>query len=91
MARGPKIGSPKTGGRQKGTKNKRTIQSLNRAETVLQVLDKHIIKDIPRMTPMGRASLFSDLLEYTIPKKARITEDGESVSEISVTIKRTRK
>lgn len=82
----------KTGGRKKGTENKRTVEARNRAEYILSYIDKNTLdKDLRTATSSTRLSLYSDMLEYVMPKKARITEDGESVSEISVTIKRTRK
>lgn len=63
----------KYGGRQKGAQNKKTIDALNRAESLLQLIEsEYLIEDIKKLSASQRASLYADILEYRAPKLSRI-------------------
>jgi len=77
MARGKK-----TGGRQAGSKNKRTVEVLKTIEKVLGFLDETIEQDIELLTPAQRASMWNDLQEYIRPKLARTEHVGNDGKDL---------
>ncbi len=63
----------KTGGRQKGVVNKKTAQEIDRADRVLNLIEsKYLEKDITKLTPGQRMSLYADMMEYKAPKLSRV-------------------
>lgn len=72
-------GQKKVGGRQKGTPNKKTVESVKRVEYVLNLLETSIDADIKKLTPVQRVTLWNDLQEYIRPKLARteVKHEGE--------------
>jgi len=62
----------KFGGRSKGTPNKKTIDSLNRAESLLQMIESQLtVDDIKVLTTSKKLDLYTNLLEYVAPKLSR--------------------
>lgn len=62
----------KYGGRKRGTPNKKTAESISRAEKVLRLIEsKHIASDIKALTASQRMILYSSMLEYVSPKLSR--------------------
>ncbi len=71
-------GLPKTGGRSKGAKNKRTVEAVQRVEWVLSLIEQHIERDVKVIEPNERMRLWNDLQEYVRPKLARTDIDLKS-------------
>ena len=65
-------GSPKVGGREKGTPNKVTASIREKFE---QLLDGYgidqMVKDLRSLSPKDRMTIISGLAEYIVPKLAR--------------------
>lgn len=65
-------GSPKVGGRVKGTPNKVTAPIREKFE---QLLDQYgidqMVKDLRALSPKDRMTIISGLAEYIVPKLAR--------------------
>ena len=70
MARGRK-----TGGRGRGTLNKRTSEQFDRAGRVMDFIEeKFLLSDIKKLTPWQRVSLYRDLMEFKSPKLRRVDD-----------------
>lgn len=70
--KGKKKGSPKTGGRQAGVPNKRTVEQLSRAERILQLIESdYLEKDIEQLSAGQRFDLYTNMMEYCVPKLSR--------------------
>lgn len=81
----------KTGGRLKGTVNKKTAIQKSRAEKILQLIDdQYFEKDIKRLTPGQRMDLYASMMEYVAPKLSRTAISGGTKNEMIVRIKRDR-
>lgn len=81
----------KTGGRKKGSINKKTAAQKSRAETILQLIDeKYFEKDIKKLSPSQRMILYTSMMEYVAPKLSRTTMSGNLKNEMIVRIKRDR-
>ena len=65
------------GGRQKGTPNKLTTELR---ETLRNLVDEHLVKDMSFLTPKERAYLLVKLLPYIIPHKHEI-DISEALNE----------
>lgn len=65
-------GSPKVGGRVKGTPNKVTAPIREKFQ---QLLDEYgidqMVKDLRALSPKDRMTIISGLAEYIVPKLAR--------------------
>jgi hypothetical protein len=73
----------KSGGRQKGSLNKKTVAQLSRAEKVLEIIEaKYLATDIKKLTSNQRVLLFADMLEYTAPKLSRVDNNISGVISI---------
>lgn len=72
---------------RKGKLNKRTVETLKRAERMLLLLDETIDQDIYSLEPKERAILWKDLLEYTQPKLARVESEVSITTPLTVNIK----
>lgn len=77
-------GEVKTGGRQKGTPNKRTKEQLERVEWALSVLDGTLEKDIKAMSETERVKLWAVLQEFVRPKLSRTTLIGDEKQPITL-------
>jgi hypothetical protein len=63
----------KSGGRKKGSLNKKTQEQKNRAERVLNIIDKkYLAKDITLLTSAQRMQLYASMMEFVSPKLQRI-------------------
>lgn len=86
MAR--KKGSPKTGGRKKGTPNKATLFGT---QTIMDLLDDYqqsglMAQDFMALKPNERMTLMKDLAGYIIPKKKALEADVNVNSEAQQSI-----
>lgn len=80
----------KSGGRIKGTPNKKTAEVLDRVTRVLELIESdHLEKDIKKLTPGQRMTLYSDLLEYKAPKLSRTELKGGTKDDLKITIVRS--
>ena len=80
----------KSGGRTKGTPNKKTADVLDRVSHVLEIIESnHLESDIKKLTPGQRMTLYSDLLEYKAPKLSRTELKGGTKDELIVRIVRS--
>lgn len=80
----------KSGGRTKGTPNKKTAEVLDRVSHVLEIIESnHLESDIKKLTPGQRMILYSDLLEYKAPKLSRTELRGGTKDELKITIVRS--
>lgn len=68
----------KSGGRQKGSLNKNTVEEKDRAARVLDLIEAEFLEDdIRALSPHQRMMLYSDMMEYKSPKLARTTIVGD--------------
>lgn len=80
----------KSGGRVKGTPNKKTAEQMDRAEKVLRLIESdYLDKDIKKLTPGQRILLYSDMLEYVAPKLSRVEHKGGTDNELTIKIVRS--
>lgn len=79
----------KYGGRTKGTHNKKTVDAINRAESILRIIETDYFEDdIKKATAAQRLSLYSDMLEYVSPKLGRYDVRTTVSGKIILQIKR---
>jgi hypothetical protein len=79
----------KSGGRKKGTPNKKTAEQLSRAEKILQLIEDHYFKnDIKKLTSFQRINLYTSMLEYVAPKLSRTEVRGSGDKKLIVEIVR---
>lgn len=77
----------KTGGRAKGSINKKTAEEIDRAGRVLDLIEtKYLEKDIKELTSYQRMLLYSDMMEYKAPKLSRVTHAGDKDSPMEFVI-----
>lgn len=75
----------KTGGRKKGTPNRKTAEEIDRAGRVLALIEsKYLTKDIGKLTPNQRMMLYADMMEYKAPKLSRTTVVGDPDNPIAM-------
>lgn len=74
---GKPLGSPKTGGRQKGTLNKRTLNFADDLEHHGLDLLEEITKLLPELSPDKRAGILLGLMCYQYPKRKQIDKPDE--------------
>lgn len=75
----------KTGGRQKNSLNKKTVEEIDRAGRVLDLIEsKFLEKDIKALTSHQRVMLYSDMMEYKAPKLQRTTVAGDPENPLNV-------
>ena len=78
----------KTGGRKKGSINKKPAEEIDRAGRVLQFIDsKYLEKDIAALTPNQRMMLYSDMMEYKAPKLQRTVLVGDKDNPLNTEMK----
>lgn len=59
----------KTGGRQKGSINKKTEEEIDRAGRVLDLIESEYLEDdIAAITSHQRMMLYADMMQYKAPK-----------------------
>lgn len=81
-------GTP-SGGRKKGSLNKRTQETRDRIAKVLALIEsQYLDEDIKKLTATQRLSFYSDLIEYAVPKLARVEHEGGTNDELTIRIVR---
>lgn len=86
---GKRKGSPKTGGRVKGTPNKVTGITKEIISEIASGIRPNLAQDIKAMEPKDRVNVFLKLVEFVVPKPQRL--DVELAGETKVTIEETLK
>lgn len=77
----------KTGGRQAGSLNKKTVEEIDRAGRVLDLIEsKYLDKDIAKLSANQRMLLYSDMMEYKAPKLSRTTLAGDPENPVAVNV-----
>lgn len=67
----------KTGGRKKGTVNKKTAENKDRVNKILGYIDEtYLIEDIDNLSSSERVKTYVSLMEYVMPKLARREHTG---------------
>lgn len=88
MAR-PK-GTPKTGGRQKGTPNKVTASVKSWLSCLIDKNRKQIERDLKAVEPMERLQMLEKLMQYVVPKqqaiKAAVSFDNMTDEELNALV-----
>ena len=88
MAR-PK-GTPKTGGRQKGTPNKVTASVKGWLSCLIDKNRKQIERDLKAVEPMERLQMLEKLMQYVVPKqqtiKAAVSFDNMTDEELKALV-----
>ena len=80
----------KSGGRTKGTVNKKTADVIDRATRVLELIEsQYLEKDIKALTPGQRMILYSDMMEYKVPKLSRTELQGGTKNEMIIRVIRS--
>ncbi len=80
----------KSGGRKKGTPNKKTAEEIDRATRVLEIIEsEYLEKDIKALTPSQRMTLYADMMEYKVPKLSRTELRGGTKDEIVIRVVRS--
>lgn len=80
----------KSGGRRKGTPNKKTAEEIDRATRVLELIEsQYLEKDIKALTPSQRMILYADMMEYKVPKLSRTEHAGGTKDEIVIRVIRS--
>ncbi len=80
-------GHKRYGGKEPGTKNKKTIEELDRAARVLQLIEsKYLEDDIKALSSNQRMLLYADMMEYKAPKLSRTTIVGDKDNPLEAAI-----
>ena len=80
-----KNGRKKTGGRQKGSQNKKTAENSERINNVLSYInDKYLYEDIDSLSSSERVKTYISLMEYVVPKLARREHTGKNGEAIEI-------
>lgn len=77
-------GTPKTGGRAKGTPNKVTATVKDWISQLIDDNRNQIEKDIKKLSPKDRLQVFEKLMQYVIPKQQSVRADID-LSKLSET------
>lgn len=71
-------GTPKTGGRTKGTINKKTAAMQASLELVMNALEGTILDDLTNVNPSRRLQLYTDLMNYIKPKLSSTKNENDN-------------
>ena len=66
------IGLPKTGGRKKGTPNRRTLVVKSVAEALGLDVPARLVEILPKLHPDKQADVLLELMGYLFPKRKAI-------------------
>ena len=66
-------GTPKTGGRQKGTPNKTTQTTKEFIQAILEDNQEQLRDDLKKLSPKDRVNAILGLLPYVLPKQQATT------------------
>ena len=76
-----------TGLKKAGTPNKLTVETKQRIERVLEILDETLETDLLALSPKEKVQLWMDLQEFIRPKLQRtqtdLTSKGEKITKIT--------
>lgn len=77
--RGRKKGTPKTGGRQKGTPNKRTQLGEDKLKTLVEVLEcpERMAEELQQLHGKDYFRVYFDALQYLRPRYSSIEFKGD--------------
>lgn len=73
-------GTPKSGGRQKGTPNKITKSVRNVLEKVISRNARHIQRDLDALDPKDRLTILEKFMQYVVPKQSAIKAEITDLS-----------
>ena len=79
MAR--KKGTPKTGGRTKGTPNKSSAQIKGFITDLLQDNEQLIRRDFEQLTPAERIKAVAQLAAYVVPRQTAVSVEQQAAIE----------
>ena len=68
-------GTPKTGGRAKGTPNKVTASVKDWLSGLIDKNRKQIEKDLKQLEPKERLQVLEKLMQYVVPKQQAVSAD----------------
>lgn len=71
---GKPLGSEKTGGREKGTPNKRTLTLHKHFEEINFNIPNTIVELLPKLDPKDQAIVLLKLMEFIYPKRKPSTD-----------------
>lgn len=77
-------GTPKTGGRQKGTPNRITNDVRTWLAELISENRRQIEADLKELEPKDRVMMLEKLMQYVIPKKQAIKAEIEDLSDDDV-------
>lgn len=81
-------GASKTGGRHKGTPNKKT-EGLRSCLDALELdVPGRIVEILPQLDPAKQVDVLLDLMNYLYPKRKAIEHSGPEGTPIQITTKR---
>ena len=75
-------GSAKTGGRQKGSPNKVTIDTRKFIDNLIEKNLPKMEQDLGKIEPRERLSILEKLLQYTIPRLQSISVEAQIQAKI---------
>ncbi len=82
----------KTGGRNKGSINRKTAEEIDRAGRILDLIESEYLEyDIKELTAYQRMTLYADMIEYKAPKLSRTEVHGKLDNKIILEIVRHNK
>ena len=78
---GRKKGTPKTGGRVKGTKNKKTPTQKQWIEDFLTRKQPDMEKELDKLEPKDKWQMFEKLIGYIVPKMTSAQIDPSQLTD----------
>lgn len=76
-------GTPKTGGRAVGTPNKVTADLREWISCIIDNGREQFIKDLEKLEPIERIKVYTNLLNYVLPKQAPVSNDTSQSEEVT--------
>lgn len=83
MARQKNDGKGRMGGRAKGTPNKATTDLKTWVASILDDGREQFIKDLEKLEPIERIKVYTNLLNYVLPKQAPVSNDTSPSEEVT--------
>ena len=81
--RGRPPGTPKTGGRKKGTPNRITAETRNWLQKFLKGKRADIVEAWDKLKPVEKIEAYQKLLSYIVPKQQAATAELETRIELN--------
>lgn len=80
-------GLPKTGGRKKGTPNRRTINLTEQLAAVNFNIPERLVELLPQLSPSEQSKVLIDLMSFIYPKRKAIeVTEPKDPSDNKITI-----